>query len=269
MIRVSDKMNYTHRFDGKSDIYEKARPKYASGLFDYLKNTLNIPSGSVFADIGSGTGIFTEQLLGCGYRVFAVEPNIDMRKKAEEKLSHNKNFVSVNGSDSDMKLPSGSVDYITAAQAFHWFDAAAFKKECRRVLKPEGEVIIVYNSGDKEAPCARALAELFRKYNPEFRSFSNGMSEEKCRAFFAGDCAVFRTDNTPIYDRQGYTDRVLSSSYSLRKSDSGYSEYLKGINMIFDRFSLDGKIAVPTDTVAYIGKPGQYNQGTMLPIAEN
>ena len=146
MIRVSDKMNYTHRFDGKSDIYEKARPKYASGLFDYLKNTLNIPSGSVFADIGSGTGIFTEQLLGCGYRVFVVEPNMDMRKKAEEKLSHNKNFVSVNGSDSDMKLPSGSVDYITAAQAFHRFGAAVFKKECCRVLKLEGKVIIVYNS---------------------------------------------------------------------------------------------------------------------------
>ena len=51
-------MNCTDRFDGKGEIYAKARPKYAAGLFDYLNNTLGIPAGSVFADIGSGTGIF-------------------------------------------------------------------------------------------------------------------------------------------------------------------------------------------------------------------
>ena len=85
----------TNRFDGKGEIYAKARPKYALEFFDYLKNELGFNSSSVFADIGSGTGIFTEQLLNCGYKVFAVEPNDDMRKKAEEKLSHNPCFKSV------------------------------------------------------------------------------------------------------------------------------------------------------------------------------
>ena len=79
-------MDYTNRFDGKGEIYAKARPKYAAGLLYHLKNTLNIPEGSVFADIGSGTGIFTGQLLGCGYKVFAVEPNADMRKKPKKSL---------------------------------------------------------------------------------------------------------------------------------------------------------------------------------------
>lgn len=51
-------MTHTNRFDGKSKIYAKARPKYAAELFEYLKNVLNIPAGRVFADIGSGTGIF-------------------------------------------------------------------------------------------------------------------------------------------------------------------------------------------------------------------
>ena len=129
-------MDYTNRFDGKGEIYAKARAKYAAVLFDFLKNDLKASGGSVFADIGSGTGIFTEQLLNCGYKVFAIETNGDMRKKAEEKLSDNKGFVSVNGSDSDMKISDKSVDFITAAQAFHWFDSEAFKKECRRVLKP-------------------------------------------------------------------------------------------------------------------------------------
>ncbi|MBQ9120861.1 MAG: hypothetical protein IJY12_00680 [Clostridia bacterium] len=75
-------MDNTTRFDGKGEIYAKARPKYAAGLLEYLKNTRSIPAGSVFADIGSGTGIFTEQLLNFGYTVYSVETNTDMRRKA-------------------------------------------------------------------------------------------------------------------------------------------------------------------------------------------
>ncbi len=246
-------MNYTNRFDGKGELYAKARPKYALELFDYLKNTQNIPVGSVFADVGSGTGIFTEQLLSCGYKVYAVEPNEDMRKKAEEKLSTNENFISVNGSEAGMNLPDNSVDYITAAQAFHWFDSESFGRECKRVLKPGGKVMIAYNFRDERAACTKALADLRHKYNSEFHGFSNGMSHEKCVAFFADECDIFRADNTQTYDRQGYINRVLSSSYSLKEGDDRYEEYLKDINKIFDAFSAGGFIAVPTETIAYIG----------------
>ena len=86
-------MDNTTRFDGKGEIYAKARPKYAAGLFEYMRFKLNIPEGSAFADVGSGTGIFAEQLLACGYKVFAVEPNADMRRIAEEKLCANKAFL--------------------------------------------------------------------------------------------------------------------------------------------------------------------------------
>ena len=246
-------MDYTNRFSGKGEIYAKARPKYAAGLFDYLKNAMGVPAGSVFADVGSGTGIFAEQLLDCGYKVFAVEPNADMRKKAEEKLSANRNFVSVVGSDGNMNLPDKSVDYVTAAQAFHWFDAEAFRRECRRVLKPGGKVILVYNARDMKADGIKALANLHSRYNPEFHGFSNGMSHEKCMNFFTGTCDVFRADNTQVYDRQGYVNFALSSSYSLKAGDTRYAEYLKDIGKIFDTFSVDGFIAVPTETVAYIG----------------
>lgn len=246
-------MDYTNRFSGKGEIYAKARPKYAAGLFDYLKNTMGIPAGSAFADVGSGTGIFAEQLLDCGYRVFAVEPNADMRRKAEEKLSRNRNFVSVVGSDGNMNLPDKSVDYITAAQAFHWFDAEAFRRECRRVLKPGGKAMLVYNARDVNADSIKALANLHSRYNPEFHGFSNGMSHEKCVNFFAGTCDVFRADNMQMYGRQSYVNSVLSSSYALKGDDARYTEYLKDINEVFDTFSVDGFIAIPTETVAYIG----------------
>lgn len=249
-----NEMNYMNRFDGKGEIYAKARPKYAAGLFEYLKDTLNVAADSIFADVGSGTGIFTEQLLDCKYKVFAVEPNADMRKKAEEKLSGNKNFVSVNGNDGNIGVPDNSVDFVTAAQSFHWFNGDAFKGECKRILKPGGKVILVYNSRDVTAECTKALVSLRRKYNPEFNGFSNGISAQRCLSFFAGECDIFRTDNTQFYDRPGYINRVLSSSYSLKDDDDGYPEYIKEIGEIFDAFSVNGIIAVPTETIAYIGK---------------
>ena len=246
-------MNNTAKSDRISELYAKARPNYAARLFDYIKNILLIGDGSVIADIGSGTGIFSEQLLNNGYRVYAVEPNEDMRKKAEEKLSGHKGFTSVCGSDGQTNLPERSVNCITVAQAFHWFDENAFKKECQRILIPGGKVILVYNTRDESAECNKALADLHHKYCPHFQGFSKGMNDEKCRAFFDGKCEVFRADNNQTYNRQGYINRVLSSSYSLREGDAGYKEYLAAINKLFDYFAANELLTVPMYTIAYIG----------------
>ena len=246
-------MNNTIRFSGKAEIYAKARPDYAAGLFAYMKESLHISEGCVIADIGSGTGIFSRQLLRNGYNVFAVEPNADMRKKAEEMLSEYQGFVSVDGMDSNTNLPDKSMDHVTAAQAFHWFDADAFKKECRRILKPNGKIIIVYNSFDESADSNKALADIRRKYCPDFQGFCNGMNDEKCCAFFNGKCSVFRIDNSKKYDLHGYINRVLSSSHSLKESDERYGEYLEDVNELFNTFSKDGMVTVPMSTVAYAG----------------
>ena len=247
-------MSNIHRFDGKGEIYAAARPKYNDKLFDFFENTLNIPRGAVFADIGSGTGIFSEQLLHRGYRVFAVEPNADMRKKAEEKLSKHPNFTSINGEDGNMNLPDNTADCITAAQAFHWFDQAAFKKECLRVLNLNGKVIIIYNSRDINAECTKALANLHSEYSPDFHGFSNGIGDEKCQSFFAGKCSIFRADNSQTYTKDTYINRVLSSSYALKPEDSRYEEYINKIGGLFDKFSVSGRLTVPVYTLAYAGE---------------
>ena len=247
-------MEHTSRFDGKGNLYAEARPDYAAELLEYLRRTLHPAAGCTFADIGSGTGIFTKQLLRCGYRVFAVEPNSDMRRVAEEKLSSDRNFISVNGCAERMNLPDGAIDFITAAQAFHWFQPDAFRLECKRVLKPGGKVILVYNHRIEDAGCTKALAKLRQRYNKEFHGFSNGINSEACIAFFAKGCDIFRADHTQTYDRNGYIKRVLSSSYSLSEADIRYADYRKEINKIFDTFSSEGRIAIPAETTAYIGE---------------
>lgn len=64
---------------------------------------------------------------------------------------------------------------------------------------------------------------------------------------------LIRADNSQVFDRQGYLDRVLSSSYSLQESDGRYAAYLVGIHAIFDRWAENGRIVISTATVAYVG----------------
>ncbi len=241
----------TTRFDGKGEIYAKARPKYSEQLLDYIKEIFS--EDCTFADIGSGTGIFTEQLLSCGYEVFAVEPNEDMRKKSEEKLSEIETFHSICGTDENTTLPNCSVDCITVAQAFHWFNAKGFKKECERILKPNGKIIIIYNSRNEEAECTKALAKLRKKYCPEFRGFCGGIKDDDCIKFFDGKCEILRYDNSQTYDKESYKNRILSSSYSLKECDENYQDYIQEIYSLHNQFAVNGKITVPTDTVIYIG----------------
>ena len=112
-------MNET-KFTGKAAVYQKSRPTYADGLFAVLGSVFAHVAAGTVADVGAGTGILTAQLLAHGVgTVFAVEPNDEMRAAAERTCAAWPGFVSVRGTAEATGLPAGSVDAVTAAQAFH------------------------------------------------------------------------------------------------------------------------------------------------------
>ena len=249
-------MDNTAKFTGRAQVYAASRPGYAPEFFDYMEQSLNLPSGSVIADIGSGTGKFTAQLLERGYTVYAVEPNADMRRKAEELLAGNPGFHSVDGRDSAFGLPAeleGTVDCVTAAQAFHWFDAAAFAEECRRFLKPCGYVVLVYNHRDADVPVIRENAEICRTYCPGFTGFSHGMDAADFEGFFRGSCQTIRFDNSLEYDCDMLINRMLSASYGLKDTDEGYGEFLAALRKLFEKYQENGRMRIPNCTAAYYG----------------
>ena len=86
-------MDNTNKFTGKSSVYASSRPKYAEQFIQYLKNSAGLGLESIVADIGSGTGILSSQLLDIGCTVIAVEPNDDMRNTAEKLLEEMKDLT--------------------------------------------------------------------------------------------------------------------------------------------------------------------------------
>lgn len=247
-------MKTTEKFSGKASYYTAGRPAYSEKLIEYIYSN-GFSKESVIADIGSGTGIFARQLLEKGSAVYCVEPNDDMRAAAESELNAFDKFVSVNGTASDSTLEPGSVDFITCAQAFHWFNVDAFKAECKRILKPNGRVVLIWNTRDMNAPVNRKCAAVCEKYCPAFQGFNGGINnnEDRISQFFGGDFEIKAFENHLEYDENKFINRMLSSSYSLSPADSQYREYVEALKSVFEKHSSKGILTLPNNSVAYIG----------------
>lgn len=251
-----ERLDNTNKFTFKAKAYSLGRADYAKSFIDYLVNSLSLSSQTTVADIGSGTGKFSKQLLEKGATVYAVEPNDDMRLVAENELSCYSGFISIKGSSCDTTLQSGSVDFVTAAQAFHWFEPKMFYNECKRILKPNGKVILLWNSRDEKDEINKEIAEINKKFCPEFKGFSCGMKmdDERIKNFFIDGYEKMIFDNPICFNEESFINRMLSSSYSLKQGDEGYNEFLCEIKRIFLKYESGGEIKASNATVSYIGQ---------------
>lgn len=249
-------MDSTVKFTGKAGGYARYRPSYATEFIDYLATSNTLTKDSVIADIGSGTGILTKQLLDKGLRVLAVEPNADMRSVAERQLSEYTGFVSVPGTAEETTLAATSVDLAVAAQAFHWFDHDRFKDECRRILKPGSKVALVWNSRDENSPVVREMDDINVRYCPTYVGVSGGIENDKrvFERFFAEGIYEFKTfRNDAEYDLEGFVGRNLSGSYAPREGDINYQPYVMSLERLFFQYCDGVSIAVPSWTRSYAG----------------
>jgi SAM-dependent methyltransferase len=248
----------TRRFDDRVDDYVRHRPGYPPALLDCLRRECGLAPGYVVADVGSGTGKLTELLLAAGARVLAVEPNAGMREAAERLLGAIPGFRSVDGTAEASGLEPGSVDLVTAAQAFHWFDQAAARVEFARILKPGGSVALVWNERDDDA------SEFLRDYERCLRDFSvdygaadhrRTASRERIAAFFAP--AGFREaefPNAQDLDLDGLRGRYLSCSYALPRGHERFDEVMAALSEIFARYQRDGRVCIEYRTRIYHGR---------------
>ena len=246
------------RFDGRAEAYASARPAYAPALMEWLQSAYHLGPGSVVADIGAGTGKFTTQLLALGATVYAVEPNAEMRAQAEIFLKESKRLQILEGTASATTLPEHHFDFVCAAQAFHWFDVTAFQKECRRLLKPDGLVVLVWNTREATAPVNKAWAAVYARYCPEFKGFMNGLQSDdaKIQKFFAGQY-VHKVFPAPLhFDQEGFIRRSLSSSYSLKPGEPNFDAYIESLQKVFAAYAEEGVIAIANISEAYVGQPG-------------
>jgi SAM-dependent methyltransferase len=246
------------KFTGISNIYAKYRPTYPDVFISYLYQDLGFDKNSTIADIGSGTGIFTKLLLKQGSMVYAVEPNADMRKNSEQSLSDFSKFKSINASAENTGLADSSVDFITVAQAFHWFDRSKFKAECQRILRNKGSVVLVWNSRDSKSELVQENDVINKTFCHDFKGFSGGdrgESPEEYSDFFRDGICEYKIFNHALtFDEEGFIGRNLSASYAPKTGEVNYEPYIIALRQLFNKYNESGYLCMPNLLRSYVGK---------------
>lgn len=248
--------NSTTRFSSRVEQYVKYRPSYPKEIIPFLEKNVGLNSSFVIADVGSGTGISSKLFLDNGNKVFAVEPNNEMRAKAEELLHSYDSFISINGTAEQTKLPDASIDMIIAGQAFHWFDAAKTKIEFRRISKPHTHCILIWNERLVTSGFEKEYEQLLLKYATDYKEVDHrNVSEQKIAEFFAPNDFLLKVfPNQQIFNFEGIEGRLLSSSYVPDETHQNFPSMIAALQKLFDEYEVNNNVQFNYDTKVYIGK---------------
>lgn len=250
-------MNSLNRFSNRVENYVKYRPDYPREIISFFKQEGLLTEKSVIADIGSGTGISAELFLKKGNLVYGVEPNKEMRLAAEKILGEYRFFRSIDARAEDTKLEKGSIDLVVAGQAFHWFDKVKCKIEFKRILKPNGSVILMWNDRRIDrAPFLQAYEDFIKMFAMDYLEVNHkNIDETIFNAFFGkGNYKIKSFDNFQYFDLDGLKGRILSSSYMPSEGHKDFEFMMGVLKKIFNRFQEKGQVTIEYDTKIYYGK---------------
>ena len=247
--------NPIERFSNKVENYIKYRPGYPRQIISLLQSECGLTENSIIADVGSGTGILTELFLKNGNTVFGVEPNQWMRAAAERLLQDYPKFVSRNGSAECTNLQSGSVDFVTAAQSFHWFDHRSARAEFSRIAKPGGWVVLIWNERRVDSTAfLNACEELLLRYGTDYSQVRHENVTTQIGDFFSPERFKLSSfENVQEFDFDGLKGRILSASYTPEATAANFEPLMANLKAIFETHAKRGLVRFEYDTKIYYG----------------
>jgi len=235
------------RFSATASLYGRWRPSYPAPLRDYLLGLGRPPAGPLrIADVGCGTGISTRFLAGPGVRVIGIDPNPEMLAEARRSIPPDFDLEYRAGEAVATGLEAASVDLVTAAQAFHWFDVDAALAEFGRILVPGGHCAAFWNERDDGASAFLPGYEaLLRQYSVEYAEVSKAepTTDRILASRAVREPREAKFSHVQRLDREGLFGRAYSSSYVVH----GVPEETKpafdaALHDLFDRHQRGGQI---------------------------
>ncbi len=244
------------RFTSRVETYAKYRPGYPVEIVDLLKRECGLTADSVVADIGSGTGKLSELFLANGNVVFGVEPNASMRAVAENIFKDQTNFRSIDGSAEATTLPESSVDVAIAGQAFHWFDPLKTRQEWTRILRHDGWAVLVWNDRKLQStPFLSEYEQLLIEFGTDYADVRHDKGMPAIVQFFGRDRFVMQGfPNTQVFDFDGLSGRVRSSSYTPEPDHPKFGPMMRQLKTIFDKHHQNGYVNFDYETTVFYGQ---------------
>jgi SAM-dependent methyltransferase len=222
-----------------ADAYERGRPGYPADALALLAERLALAPGRTVLDLAAGTGALTRPLLGTGAEVIAVEPVAEMRAALPAAARV------LEGTAERIPLDAASVDAVTVAQAFHWFDGDAALAEIHRVLTPGSGLAVVWNRRVEDDPVNEAMEAILAPHRsgaPTHRWDEWRAAFDRTTLFGPLEAHVFA--NEQVLDADGLADRIGSISFIASLPDAERARVLGAAREL----AAGGTVTVPYRT---------------------
>lgn len=224
-------LNPLGRFSDRAGDYASYRPGYPETAIQQILGPS--PASLTVADIGAGTGISSRLLADRGARVIAIEPNHAMRQAAvlHPRINYRDRQAEATG------LADKSVDRVVCAQAFHWFQPEISLQEFHRILKPGGQLFLLWNDRNLSDGFTHAYDQLIRHItgnnypNHEHRRSLNTVADSP---FFSSLEHYSYAYSQPL-TFAALLGRCRSSSY-IPQSGPDYERLISGLKQIFTQW---------------------------------
>jgi ubiquinone/menaquinone biosynthesis C-methylase UbiE len=126
---------------------------------DQALDALGIRAGMVVADVGAGTGYMSLRMarrVGPTGKVYAndLQPEMLLKLHAKSQREKLSNVETVQGTESDPKLPPNTMDLVLLVDVYHEFSQPqAMLDKIRESLKPDGRLVLLeYRKEDPKVP---------------------------------------------------------------------------------------------------------------------
>jgi SAM-dependent methyltransferase len=231
------------QFASMADTYERGRPDYPPAVVDALMAELGVGSGAPVLDLAAGTGKLTRGLVAAGLDVVAVEPQPQPRSRLAADIGAERVR---DGLAEEIPLPDASVEAVTVADGFHWFDHARALAEISRVLRPRGGLAVLNAVPDwRGASWAHDLGTLIHRSRPGHPFFDGPPWQESARAAegWTAPREVRVTTSQPTSPRR-IVDYVASMSFVAALPDAARAGWLAQVAALVEEGETPAELPV-------------------------
>ena len=228
--------------------YARYRPSYPREAIVAVLDGFSKPD---VADLGAGTGIPSVLLAEAGARVYAIEPNANMRGSITPRA----NIVVIDGTAEATTLPDHSIDVIAAFQAYHWFEPDRVLAEAQRIGRSGVRFAAVWNERDETDRFTRDYGEIIRPYmldDTEARRRNTGV-DDALRRHGWSNVRVLKFHHAVDVDWEALLGRTRSTSY-LPREGAVFAAMADELRALYDRAAEFGGARFALVTSVHLGE---------------
>ena len=249
-------------FDKFAKNYDTVRPRYPIQLYRDIQEFCNISSRTNLLEIGTGSGMATEEIAKLNPKIITVEPGENLVEVARQNLSKYDNIQFICDTFENCDFEENQFDIILSATTFHWLNKESKYYDCYKYLKNNGFLVLFWNSFCRENSqimkeidevYARNLSETYERESDVNKSILDKIikrEQELIQSEYFYLVALKRYKTEYQYNADSYVALLNTYPKIIKLKSEVRNKFLREIKEVIVKNG--NKITIPVLTSLYI-----------------